>query len=150
MLRIRGNAKHVPPIIRISVLPTVPQLLYDPSSIGASGPIGVDCRALLDTGADGTSITRALADAAQLTYRGKTRATGISGENYHRSWTTFLGLYAEDDIGLLPFVLPEPLLAIEVKPYPAFDVIIGRDVLLLGDFTLRSNGDFEFSVPTNA
>lgn len=103
---------------------------------------------MLDTGADGTSVTRALAEAAQLNYRGKTRATGIAGESFHRSWTTFLGLYAEEDIGLLPYVLPEPLLAIEVKPYPAFDVIIGRDVLLMGDFTLRSNGDFELAVPT--
>jgi len=148
MLRIWGNARHGPPVVRISVIPTVSQLLQDPSSIGAAAPIGVDCRALLDTGADGISITRALADAAQLTYRGKTRATGISGENFHRSWTAFLGLYAEDDIGPLPYVLPEPFLAIEVQPYPAFDVIIGREALLLGDFTLRSNGDFEFAVPT--
>ena len=149
MLKIRGNAKHNPPIIRICVLPTVPELLYNPSIGSSNGPRGVDCRALLDTGADGTSITKQLAEAAQLTYRGKTRATGLSGENFHRSWTTFIGLYSEADIGPLPFVLPEPLLAIEVRPYPAFDVIIGRDVLLLGDFTMKANGEFEFSIPTN-
>jgi hypothetical protein len=149
MLRIRGNAKYGPPVIRISILPTIPQLLYDPSKLAASGLKGVDCRALLDTGADGTSVTQQLAEAAQLSYRGKTLATGIAGENFHRSWTTFVGLYAEDDIGALPYVLPEPLLAIEVMPYPAFDVILGRDVLMLGDFTLKSNGDFEFCVPTS-
>jgi hypothetical protein len=34
----------------------------------------------------------------------------------------------------------------EIKSYPAFDAIIGRDVLMLGDFSLRSNGDFEWNV----
>ena len=146
MPTIRGNAKHHPPIIRICLLPAIPQLLETPK-ISDTGPAGVDCRALLDTGAYGTSVTRELAEAAQLTYRGKTLAAGIAGENYHRSWTAFLGLYAED-IGPLPFILPEPLLAIEVRPYHAFDVIIGRDVLMLGDFTLRSSGDFELRIPT--
>ena len=58
-----------------------------------------------------------------------------------------MGLYAEGEIGPLPYVLPEPFLAIEVRPYPAFDVIIGREVLLLGRVVLESNGDFEFCIP---
>jgi hypothetical protein len=142
---IKGNAKFQPPIVRIRVLPAIPQLISDPSGFGNSGAIGVDCRALLDTGADGTSVTLALAQAAGLAYRGKESVTGIGGQNYHRAWTAFLGLY-DDDIGPLPYLLPEPLLAMEIKSYPAFDAIIGRDVLMLGDFSLRSNGDFEWNV----
>jgi len=117
----------------------------DPSSFGNSGAIGVDCRALLDTGADGTSVTQALAEAARLGYRGKERVTGIGGDGFHRSWITFLGLYG-DDMGPLPYLLPEPLIALEIKAYPAFEAIIGRDVLMLGDFILRSNGDFEWRI----
>lgn len=146
MLKIRGNAKDTPPIIRICVLPTTPALLQPSPTQGVASAIGVDCRALLDTGADGTSITRGLAEAAGLTYRGKTLATGIAGENYHRSWTAFLGLYPEDR-GSLPYVIGEPVLAIEIRGYPAFDVILGRDILMLGDFTLHSNGDFELTLP---
>ncbi|MFA6218795.1 MAG: aspartyl protease family protein [Erythrobacter sp.] len=146
MLKIKGNAKYAPPIIRIRVLPATPQLVHDPSSIANNGAIGVDCRALLDTGADGTSVTRGLAEAANLSYRGKERATGIGGEGFHRSWTTFLGLYDEER-GPLPYLLPEPLIAIEIKAYAAFDAIIGRDVMMLGNFELRSNGDFELQIP---
>ena len=147
MLKIKGSASHSPPIVRIRVLPTTPELVGDPSKFGNSGAVGVDCRALLDTGADGTSVTRELAKAANLPYRGKERATGIGGVGFHRSWTTFLGLY-DDDRGPLPYLLPEPLIAIEIKAYAAFDAIIGRDVLMLGDFELRSNGDFELRIPT--
>lgn len=147
MPKFRGNARNEPPVIRACVFPTVSQLLHDHTGFQHSRSLGVDCRALLDTGADGVSVSRALAEAAQLGYRGKTLATGISGENYHRSWTAFLGLYAEDEIGRLPYVLQEPFLAIEVQSYPAFDMIIGREVLLLGRFCLESNGDFEFNLP---
>lgn len=143
MPTVRGNARFGPPIIRIRVLPASPELVNNPGSFGSSGATGVDCRALIDTGADGTSVTRSLAEAAQLSYRGKERVTGIGGEGFHRSWIAFLGLY-DEEMGPYPYLLPEPLIALEIKSYPAFDAIIGRDVLMLGDFTLRSNGDFEW------
>ncbi|MGV2494639.1 aspartyl protease family protein [Pelagerythrobacter aerophilus] len=145
MLLIKGNARNEPPIIRVCVLPTTPELLSTSSSNPTPTQSGVDCRALLDTGADGMSVTRSLAEAANLNYRGKMPASGLAGQNYHRSWTTFLGIYC-DDIGPLPFILDEPYLAIEVSPYPAFDVIIGREALMVGDFTLKANGDFEWLI----
>lgn len=143
MPTVKGNAKFGPPIVRIRVLPASPELVINPGNFGSSGANGVDCRALIDTGADGTSVTRSLAEAAQLSYRGKERVTGIGGEGFHRSWIAFLGLY-DEEMGPYPYLLPEPLIALEIKSYPAFDAIIGRDVLMLGDFTLRSNGDFEW------
>ena len=109
--------------------------------------MGLTCRALLDTGADGTSINREVAQAAGLVYRGKTLVTGIGGQNYHRSWATYIGFHTSSQNPALPFVLDEPLLAIEMPPYPAFDVILGRDVLLKGDFTMLSNGDFSLKIP---
>lgn len=130
------------------MLPAVPELLQSTSLQNVRDVSSQDCRALLDTGADGTSITRALADAAGLAYRGKSRTTGISGETFRRSWTTFLGMYSEEELGQLPFLLPEPVLAIEMTPYPKFDVILGRDILMLGDFILKANGDFELSLPS--
>jgi hypothetical protein len=109
--------------------------------------MGIRCRALLDTGADGTSVSRQAAEAAALTYRGKTLVTGIGGQNYHRSWATYIGFHDDPDRPALPFVLDEPLLAIEMPPYHAFEVIIGRDVMLQGDFEMRSNGDFSLTLP---
>lgn len=146
MPTVKGNAKFGPPIVRVRILPAIPQLIDSPNSSPDSGALGVDCRALLDTGADGMSVSRAVAEAANLTYRGKERATGIGGEGYHRSWITFLGLY-DDSSGPLPYLLPEPLIALEIKAYATFDAIVGRDVLMLGDFTLRSSGDFELKIP---
>jgi hypothetical protein len=131
----------------VSIIPVLPT----GSSVGdmsyGSNPTGVTCRALLDTGADGTSVNREVALAAGLQSRGKTLVTGIGGQNYHRSWITFLGFHTNRDQPALPFVLDDPLIAIEMPPYHAFEVIVGRDVLLLGDFILRSNGDFTLTIP---
>lgn len=149
MPRITGNAKAGQPIIRVCLIPALPapQLLSPASS--ALLFTGLDCRALLDTGADGTSVNRQAAEAAGLTRRSKVLATGIGGQDYYRSWTTYLGLHDDDSASGLPFVLDEPLLAIEMKAYPAFEVIIGRDLLMKGTFILRPNGDFEWELPAS-
>jgi hypothetical protein len=144
---IQGNAKNGPPIVAISIIPALPR----PEILGSGAPTGfasgVTCRALLDTGADGTSVNRQVAEAAGLQPRGKTLVTGIGGQNYHRSWATYLGFFTGPQQAGYPFILDEPLLAIEMPPYHAFEVIIGRDILMLGDFHLRSNGDFSLNLP---
>lgn len=146
MLKISGNAKNGPPIIRIRILPASPEVIADSANFSLTGAQGIDCKALLDTGADGTSVTRELAASAGLQSRGKVMTTGIGGQGYHRSWVAFLGLY-DPSIGQMPYLLPEPVLAIEMKAYPSFDAIIGRDIMMLGDFILKSNGDFELRIP---
>lgn len=149
MLRITGNAKDGPPIIRVALVPVLPT----PQTLSpSSDPLqftSVDCRALLDTGADGTSVSRPAAEAANLIRRSKVLATGIGGQNYVRSWTTYLGVYGENPPTSMPFIFDEPLLAVEMRPYSTFEVIIGRDLLLKGTFTLRPNGDFEWALPTS-
>lgn len=134
---IKGNAKNGPPIVVVSIISAFSNL---PST-------AVTCRALLDTGADGTSLNRSIADAAGLKSHGKVLVTGIGGQNYHRSWITRLGFYDGLEPTGYPYVLEDPLIAIEMPPYHAFEVIIGRDVLMLGDFHLMSNGDFSLSLP---
>jgi predicted aspartyl protease len=133
---IRGNARHDPPVITISVIPA----FGDHSS-------GQQCRALLDTGADGTSIQRRVAEAAGLQSRGKILVTGIGGQNHHRTWIAKIGIHTEVGIPSLPFVFPEPIMAIEMPVYQKFEAIIGRDLLMLGEFTLKSNGDFSWTIP---
>jgi len=144
---IRGNARNSPPIVTVSILPSLPRAGTTGFAATASSAIGLQCRALLDTGADGTSIQRSVAEAAGLISRGKRMVTGIGGQNWHRSWITFLGFHPTTEGPVLPFILDDALLAIEMPPYHAFEVIIGRDVLMKGDFLLRSNGDFSLSLP---
>lgn len=143
---IRGNALQGPPVIAVSVFPSLPGLTQLGSN-GLSEPTAncIQCRALLDTGADGTSISRQVAELAGLRYCGKQLVTGIGGQNYHRSWAAWIGLHP-DELPSLPFVLDEPVMAIELPPYPAFEVIIGRDLLMKGDFHLKSNGDFSLTI----
>lgn len=44
-------------------------------------------------------------------------------------------------------MLSEPHIAIEIQDNLGFEVIIGRDILTLGNFTLRRGGEFEFELP---
>ena len=144
---IQGNATHGPPIIAVSIIPALPRPEIVGSGALARRASWITCRALLDTGADGTSVNRQVAEAAGLQSRGKTLVTGIGGQNYHRSWAAYLGFFTDPQQIGYPFIIDEPLLAIELPPYHAFEVIIGRDILMLGDFHLRSNGDFSLSLP---
>jgi Aspartyl protease len=144
---IQGNAKHAPPIVTVSIIPALPSPVFPGQDPQISKTMGVTCRALLDTGADGTSVNRQVAEAAGLLSRGKTLVTGIGGQNYHRAWATYVGFFPDPNQAGFPFVLEEPLLAIEMPAYHAFEVIIGRDILLLGDFVLRSNGEFSLTLP---
>lgn len=146
---IRGSARNGPPVVTVSILPALPR----PSSVGpaasAAGPVGLMCRALLDTGADGISLNRQVAEASGLSSYGKRLVTGIGGQNYHRSWAAYVGFHPDLALGnsSYPFVLDEPFLAIEMPPYHAFEVILGREVLLKGDFQLLSSGDFSLILP---
>lgn len=144
---IRGNAKNGPPIVTVSIIPSLQTLCWAGTNPDALSTTGVTCRALLDTGADGTSVNRRVAEAAGLQSRGKVFVTGIGGQNYHRSWITFLGFFVDPETNTLPFVLEDPMLAIEMPSYHAFEVIIGRDILTMGEFMLRSNGDFSLTLP---
>lgn len=143
---IRGNAKDHPPIITVSIFPSLP-LAGSPADQIQFGMSGLQCRALLDTGADGTSVSIEAAQAAGLLPRGKRLVTGIGGQNYHRSWATYIGFYPDADQPSFPVILEDPFLAIQMPTYHAFEVIIGRDILMKGTFVLRSNGDFEWDLP---
>jgi hypothetical protein len=76
---------------------------------------------------------------------------GVGGSNFHRTWAVYLGFFPQeassfDDRGGI-HIMDEPLLAVEIPDNKWFDVIIGRDVLNLCDFSLKRGGDFELVVP---
>jgi hypothetical protein len=142
MPRITGNCGKEKPIISVGVLPALPT----PSTLSNVGEVSefavIQCRALIDTGADGTSLCTMLARSSGLKSYGKRAVIGINGQNYHRTWGLYLGFFSPT-----LHILPEPLLAIEIPDNQWFEVIIGRDVLQLCDFTLKRGGDFELIIP---
>lgn len=145
---IRGNTGGGKPLIRVALIPT----LSKPSEVAAVGPGHplnmLECRALLDTGADGMSVCKSVAQAADLRYYGKMPVVGIGGQNYHRTWVSHVGFFTEE--GSTPFVLAEPVLAVEIPDNSWFEVIIGRDILMKGTFIMRPSGEFEFDLPDHA
>ncbi|MDB5693709.1 MAG: hypothetical protein JWO81_2772, partial [Alphaproteobacteria bacterium] len=94
-------------------------------------------RALLDTGADGTSITGRVARTHHLAYMGLRPAIGIGGNETLPTWLTFLSFFfprdadfeGDNHIATGVFIYPRPLLALEIRDFAEFDVIVGRDVL---------------------
>jgi hypothetical protein len=82
---------------------------------------------------------------------GKRSVIGVGGLNLHDTWATFLAFFydVEADFegdnhraqGL--FILPDPLLAVEIPDNKWFDVIVGRDVLTQFDFHIRKGGAWE-------
>ncbi len=111
-------------------------------------------RALLDTGADGTSITQSVARAHNLQFAGLRGAIGIGGPETMPTWLTFLSFFfdepadfeGDNHVALGVFIFPRPLLALEIKDFDEFDVIIGRDVLSEYDFSAaKGNWKLELS-----
>lgn len=148
MPRIRGNAGSGKPIVRVALLPALPSVAPISSDAASSRLDMLECRALLDTGADGTSVCQSVARAARLRSFGKRSVVGIGGQNYHRTWGLYLGFLAGENAS--PFVLAEPLLAVEIPDNGWFEVIVGRDILTKGTFIMRPGGEFEFDLPNDS
>lgn len=110
-------------------------------------------RALLDTGADGTSITRSVARAHKLQFAGLRPAIGIGGQETLPTWLTFLSFFFDQEadfegdnhVATGVFIYPRPLLALEIRDFDEFEVIIGRDVLAEYNFS-ASRGNWELEL----
>jgi len=110
-------------------------------------------RALLDTGADGTSITGSVARSHSLEFMGLAGVRGIGGHETLRTWITFLSFFfdepsdfeGDNHIALGVFIHPRPLLALQIRDFEEFDVIIGRDVLADYSF-ISEKGDWRLTL----
>jgi len=77
-------------------------------------------------------------------------ARGIGGRERLPTWMTALSFFYPEDadfegdnhVTTNVFIFPRPLLALEIRDFDEFDVIIGRDVL--ADYQFNSNkGDWQ-------
>jgi hypothetical protein len=99
--------------------------------------------ALIDTGATRTCISRQAASAAGLIAMGKLPMVSATQ-------TTPMDVYLADIVlpmGTAGFLLPNmQIMEFNCDPNCAFQVLLGRDILAKGVFTLSFDGHFSFSV----
>ena len=100
-------------------------------------------KAVWDTGAMGTSISRALAEELRLDKSGEIEITGVTGTALCSKYLVSLHL-------MNGIVIPE-LEVSDCEGNIGCDVLIGMDVITLGDFAISNIGNqtsFSFRIPS--
>ena len=112
-------------------------------TVGAAVKQSGELKAVWDTGAYGTSITPALADELGLVQSSETTIIGVTGSCLSRVF--LISLFLPNGV-----IIPE----LEVSECPGdigCDVLIGMDVITLGDFAVSHKGGktvFSYRVPS--
>jgi hypothetical protein len=109
---------------------------------GESDRKGINVIALWDTGATGSAITPDLAQKMNLVPVNRVKVAGVNN--------TSIVDVAKVSIGLPNMVMVEEINVMICSLNQGFDLIIGMDIILLGDFSI-SNGEgktlFSFAIP---
>jgi hypothetical protein len=101
---------------------------------------------LIDTGATRSGVSCAVASTLQLPRAGKLSVTTPQGPYMARLHRFMLGLFPGKASGnQMPYFLDGEFLGIESSPGAQFDVLIGMDVIGVGDLTVNRTGTGSFS-----
>ena len=103
---------------------------------------GINVTALWDTGATGSAISPAVAQSMNLIPFKRTKVIGVNN--------TSIVDVAKVSIGLPNMVMVEEVNVMICNLNQGFDVIIGMDIILLGDFSISNGGGktlFSFALP---
>jgi len=109
---------------------------------GGSTRKGIQITALWDTGATGSAITPDLAKKMNLIPINRVKVTGVNN--------TSIVDVAKVSIGLPNMVMVEEVNVMICNLNQGFDLIIGMDIILLGDFSISNGGNktlFSFAIP---
>jgi predicted aspartyl protease len=104
---------------------------------------GKKVTALWDTGATGSAITPDLAEKMNLIPINRVKVTGVNN--------TSIVNVAKVSIGLPNMVMVDEVNVMVCNLNEGFDLIIGMNIILLGDFCISNGGDrtlFTFSLPS--
>lgn len=109
-------------------------------------------RGLIDTGAQRTCITRAAARDLGLKPRGRIPIGNVSNIEMHTLYSFALGFWVRlSDRDPLTQTTTyyglEPISGPDFKDNGDFDVLVGMDVIIQGDLSIRRDGTFEFALP---
>jgi hypothetical protein len=103
---------------------------------------GIDVKALWDTGATGSAISPDLAQKMKLVPVNRVKVTGVLKAD--------IVDVAKVSIGLPNRVMVEEINVMICNLNQGFDLIIGMDIILLGDFCISNGGGstlFSFAIP---
>ncbi|WP_461256329.1 retropepsin-like aspartic protease [Treponema sp. R80B11-R83G3] len=103
---------------------------------------GIKITALWDTGATGSAITPNLAQKMNLIPINRVKVTGVNN--------TSIVDVAKVSIGLPNRVMVDEVNVMICNLNQGFDLIIGMDIILLGDFSISNGGGktlFSFAIP---
>ena len=109
---------------------------------GGSARKGIKVTALWDTGAGGSAITPALAERMNLIPVNRVKVTGINN--------TSMADVVNISIGLPNMVMVEEVNVMVCNLVKDVDLLIGMDIILLGDFSISNGGGktlFSFAIP---
>jgi hypothetical protein len=124
---------------------------YDPNegpivqvTISAHGsPNGGTFPLLLDTGADGTSISSDVIFALSLPQLGRLAAITSTGNQALRTYLVDVAIQCGD----MTWEKSGLIVAEFLYRKPSIRGIVGRDILCLGDFTMRADQTFTLKLP---
>ena len=105
---------------------------YDASNPPATVPPTTHTKALWDTGASKSVVSSAFAKKLGLTPVGSSKVRHAGGESL--SNTFLVNLFLPNKVSI------HGVLVTEFDPHDHFDVIIGMDVIALGDFSVTNVG----------
>jgi len=109
---------------------------------GGSERKGINITALWDTGATGSAITPALSKSMNLIPIDRRKVRGVND-------TRIVDL-VKVSIGLPNLVMVKEVNVLVCNLNPKFDMVIGMDIILLGDFSISNGGGktlFSFAIP---
>jgi hypothetical protein len=134
----------VGPLLQLSILP--PSVMQGTPSLSGSGQKHI-YMALIDTGASSTCISQKVVSDVGLNPTGKMPVVGVHGStptNTYQFTVGFIIPQGQDPTGaLVANITLFPVDGIEfANTGCGFDVLLGRDVLCRGQFSLTFNGQF--------
>lgn len=133
---LSGNYLHsTSPTLPVIVCPV---LKNSNSSIKRTKTLGI-----IDTGATHTCISRRIVKGLDLTSRGQIKVSGVSGKAITDIFSVQIGLITSNNIyQMLPPIKVCSFIENEQK---VFDLLIGMDIIRLGNLCLSFDGHFTFS-----
>ena len=131
-------------LLQVAVLPGghLNQAIRSNSEKPSIGVMGAPVNGLLDTGADHTCVSRRLAQSLNLRPSGKVPVSGATGASEMNQYMIDLLLqFGQNSIAITEHMVTE-----FTSSSTAYDMLVGRDIICKGVFTMDFSGRFSFSV----
>ena len=132
-------------LLQIAVLPGghLNKAIQSNAEESPIGVMGAPVNGLLDTGADHTCVSRSLAQKLNLRPSGKVSVSGATGASEMNQYMIDLLLqFGQISNAITEHVVTE----FTSNSTTAYDMLVGRDIICRGVFTMDFSGRFSFSI----